>query len=154
MVKYNVKGWVLYKSCLLLLALLSAGFVISVIFGDEVYQIRSFFRQSDIIKFERQSVVIVGGIPLFIYGFFFSLRGLFSKGFIPPKKQTVIGFIFLIFSIITVVISYIVMWIFYFLLLSSSYTHCPQENLKRYYVIDPQRCVTIIPNFSQSFKEE
>lgn len=151
---HRVLQWILYKLAAIALILVAAGIIYSVIFLGALYEVRSLIRQGDIILFERGSLAIVGGVPIFIYLFFFSLRTLFSKGLLAPRKQTRIGFVFMIFSIIIFVISYIAMWIVPFAMMASPYTHCHQEKLSGYYVLDPQRCETITPQYWPSIFDE
>lgn len=154
MKEYTLSTWLLYKIAALFLVSLSVGFIYFVIYLGSLYEVLSLIRRPNIMMFERQSVALIGGIPMCIYLFFFSLRALFTKGLVPPKKQTTVGFCFMLFSLAVFVISYIAMWIIPFVLMASPYTPCHEKILHRYYVIDPQLCKTITPQYWPSYNDK
>jgi len=67
---HRVLQWILYKLAAIALILVAAGIIYSVIFLGALYEVRSLIRQGVIILFERGSLAIVGGVPIFIYLFF------------------------------------------------------------------------------------
>ncbi|MBF7978877.1 MULTISPECIES: hypothetical protein [Rahnella] len=151
MKEFNFSTWILYKSAALFLVLLAIGLIYFIVFYGELYEVLSFIKRPDVMMFESQSLVAVGTIPALIYLFFFSLRIIFSKGLLAPRKKSAIGDFFLAFSTVIFVISFIAMCIAPFVLFASSYTHCDEKVLKRYYVINPQLCKTIIPRYWLSY---
>ncbi|WP_167457979.1 hypothetical protein [Rahnella woolbedingensis] len=154
MKEYTLLKWVVYKLLTVFLVFVFLGLLYFVINFGELYQVLSLLRHKDIIVFDRGSIAAVGGIPMLIYILFFSLRTLFSKGLVAPKKQTVPGKVLMVFSILIFALSYIAMLIIPFVLMTSPYTRCHEEKLSAYYVLDPQLCTTITPEYWQSYDDK
>jgi fatty acid desaturase len=152
--EYTWSKWFFYKLLTVFLICVFLGLIYFVINFGELYQVLSLLRHRDIIIFNRGSLAAVGGIPILVYILFFSLRTLFSKGLLAPKKPTALGKVWMYLSVAVFAFSYIAMWIIPFVLMASPYTRCHEEKLSAYYVIDPQLCKTITPKYWQSYDDK
>ncbi|MFU2318905.1 DUF1240 domain-containing protein [Rahnella sp. PCH160] len=111
----------------------------------DLFGVYSFFLRGDIIQYNGKVIISIGGVPLFIWMFFFSLRILLRKGMKPLKKATVIGNIWLGISIASCCLGFVMSFIIPFIFMFSSYTSCNEDKLGSYYVIHPALCKTIVP---------
>ncbi|MBF7994894.1 DUF1240 domain-containing protein [Rahnella laticis] len=142
----DLQKLVLYKiSAFLMMAICVVTIYVISIYVD-LFGVCSLFLRGDIIQYNGKVIISIGGVPLFIWMFFFSLRILLRKGMKPLKKATVIGNIWLGFSIASCCLGFVMSFIIPFILMFSSYTSCNTDKLGSYYVIHPDLCRTIVPH--------
>ena len=133
-----------YKSLAVFMMALFAGFIYLVINFPGVLGDYSIFTFGDVIEYNGKVVISVSGIPLFIWGFFFSLRVLLHKGMKPLKKATWIGNVWGGVSLASCCLGFIASFILPFIFMFSSYTSCNTDTLSNYYVIHHDLCKTIV----------
>lgn len=141
----DLQKLVLYKiSAFLMMAICVITIYVISLYVD-LFGVCSLFLRGDIIQYNGKVIISIGGVPLFIWMFFFSLRILLRKEMKPLKKATLIGSIWLGISIASCCLGFIMSFIIPFILIFSSYTSCNEEKLGSYYVIHPDLCKTIVP---------
>lgn len=145
MKKNSTSQWLIYKSACFLLITTFTYVIYDIIYGGTLLELQSLFNHGDIIHIYRQSIACASGIPIFTYLIFAAIRGLFTKGFTPPKKLTSIGLICGAFSTLIVFLGVIGTLLLPIGLTFSPYSNCPQERLGSYYVIDLEICEHINP---------
>lgn len=135
---------IIYKLSAIFLMVFFAGFTYLVISMPGVLGDYSIFAFGDIIEYNGKVVISVSGIPLFIWGFFFSLRVLLHKGMKPLKKATWIGNVWGVVSLASCCLGFIASFILPFVFMFSSYTSCNTDTYSNYYVIHPDLCKAIV----------
>lgn len=146
MEKSNIKKWILFKGASFLSIAVSLGYIYSVALLMIVFNTKSLVMRGDIIEYSGKIIICIGGIPIFIWLFFFSLKMLFKRGIEPFKKYTAIGYIWMVVSVGFFILSFVASFIIPFILMASPYTSCNIGKYSNYYVINPELCKTIIPD--------
>lgn len=130
--------WLAFKGACFTLIILSISVIYFTIYGYPLNDLRSLIKHGDIIKYTQGAGLIVSGIPIFIYLFFFSLLSLLKQGSDPLNIKSVIHTIWLAFGVFVIgLVSFYLIPIWF---MASSYTPCREEHLIRYYVTHPQLC--------------
>lgn len=146
MEKSNAKKWILFKGASFLSIVLSLGYIYSVVLLMDIFNTKTLIIQGDTIEYSGKIIICIGGIPLFIWLFFFSLKMLFKKGIQPFKRYTTIGYIWMVLSVGCFILGFIASFIIPFILMASPYTSCNIGKYSSYYVINPDLCKTIVPD--------
>lgn len=141
----ELRKFIIYKLSAAFMMVLSVVLICVVIKFTDMFNTSSIFYRGDIIQYNGKVIICVGGIPLFIWFFFFSLRILLHNGMKPLKKSTLIGSLWAGFSIACCCLGFVISFIIPFILMFSSYTSCNEDKLGSYYVIHPDLCKTIVP---------
>jgi len=141
----TILQWLLYRSAAVLLILMMYALLYFILFSVPMYDLLSLLLHDDIIVYHAKAAACVGAIPFCIYLIFVALRVLFTKGVKPPTKQTSMGNVCGILSVIIFFLSFIIALLVSIGLMFSPYNRCPQEKLDNYYVTDLELCKTIDP---------
>lgn len=145
MTKTYIKKWLIFKGGAAFLVAFSVCYIYQVYSFAQELHLESLITQADIIKYNGKVIICIGGIPLFIWMFFISVQLLLKKSAGPITKQTVIGDMWGMFSLVSFFGSVIVSLIIPFVLIMSSYTSCSHVKFGLYYVVNPELCKTIVP---------
>ena len=144
--KSTFKKWFLYKMCYVFIMAISAEYVYFVLFTMGVFGKYSLLRWGEVIEFYGKVIICVGGISMFIWCFFSALRSLLNKDIGPVIKSTTIGSAWLVFSLLSLFLGYIVVLLLSVIFMFSSYTSCHEKKFAVYYVDRPELCQTIVPD--------
>jgi hypothetical protein len=146
MEKINIKKWILFKGASILSIAVSMGYIYSVALLVIVFNTKSLVMQGDIIEYSGKIIICIGGIPIFIWLFFFSLKMLFKRGIEPFKKYTATGYVWMVVSVGFLILSFVASFIIPFILMASPYTSCNIGKYSNYYVINRELCKNIVPD--------
>lgn len=110
------------------------------------YQLYSMITLDNIIIYNGKVIIALGGIPVYIYAFFFAFRTILQKGVERLKKGTLIGTIWGLFSLACFVFLMVLSWIIPLGLMALDYTLCDEEGdvPGLYYASKPELCKTIV----------
>jgi len=146
MSRNTILKWLLDKGAAIILILIMSAIVYCILFIDDtIDQLWSLYLHGDIISYNAKGIAGAAGFPIYIYSICAGIRVLFSKGVMPPTKQTAIGVIFMPFFVITTIPGFIIAFLIPIGLAFSPYSNCPQEKLGNYYITDLELCKTIEP---------
>ncbi|WP_192938060.1 hypothetical protein [Rahnella sikkimica] len=81
-------------------------------------------------------------------------NGFSKKGIGPLKTSTALGHVWGTLSMVSICKGLIASFVIPFVLLASPYTNCREGKLSAYYVLDPQLCKTITPEYWQSYDDK
>lgn len=137
--------YMMYKFAAIVIMAAFSTLLYFTIFSIPMYDLHSLYKQGEIIVYHGKVIACIGGVPLYIYFIFLSLRVIFSKGITPPNNQTSIGTIWGVFSLVVCVLGFIAAFLIPLVLIVSPYSQCHQEKLSAYYVTDQKLCATITP---------
>lgn len=143
--KHTILQWVMYKCAAIFLIVVFFTLLYFTIFSIPMHDLHSLYIHDEIIVYHGKVIACIGGIPLYIYFIFLSLRVLLSKGVTTPKNRTFIGTVWGTLSLATCILGFIATFIIPISLRFSSYSQCHQEKLNEYYVTDQKICEKIIP---------
>jgi len=144
--KETILKWLFYKGVAIALIAIMSAIVYCILFIDDtIDQLRSLYLHDDIISYHTKGMAGAAGLPIYIYSICAGIRVLFSKGVMPPTKQTAIGIISMPFFVITTILGFIIAFLIPIGLVFTPYHNCPQEKLGNYYVTDLALCKTIEP---------
>ncbi|WP_034492154.1 hypothetical protein [Buttiauxella agrestis] len=144
MSRNTILKWLLYKGAAIILILIMSAIVYCILFIDDtIDQLWSLYLHGDIISYNAKGIAGAAGLPIYIYSICAGIRVLFSKGVMPPTKQTAIGVIFMPFFVITTIPGFIIAFLIPIGLMFTPYHNCPQEKLGAFYVTDLKLCKNI-----------
>ncbi|RJT46797.1 DUF1240 domain-containing protein [Rahnella woolbedingensis] len=144
--KKEIQQWLIFKAAAIFIMAISVGFIYAVYFYMEMVNVKSLIIQGDIIEFSGKVIICMGGIPMFIWMFFFAFRILIKKGPGTIKTKTFIGSVWGGISIVAFFAGFIAAFVIPFILMVSPYTSCNIGKYSSYYVINPELCKTIVPD--------
>ncbi|MBU9847051.1 DUF1240 domain-containing protein [Rahnella ecdela] len=144
--KKYIQQWLIFKGGSIILMAVSLCYVYGVNDLVETFNTKSLIVLGDAIEYSGKVIICIGGIPMFIWVFFFALKMLFKKGIEPFKKYTTIGYIWMVISVVSFVLGFIASFVIPFILMVSPYTSCNVGKYSSYYVINPDLCKTIVPD--------
>ncbi|MGB7800708.1 hypothetical protein [Buttiauxella sp.] len=143
---YTKLHWVGFKFAGVFLMAVSLAMIYSTIFFIEEYRLYSIITLDNIIIYNGKVITAIGGIPIYIYVFFFSFRTILQKGVERLKKGTLIGTIWGLFSLACFVFFMCMSWLVPLGLMALDYTLCDGEGdvPGLYYASKPELCKTIV----------
>ncbi|MBF7978876.1 DUF1240 domain-containing protein [Rahnella laticis] len=144
MVSNNLWQFIIFKLSAICMIAFCVGLIYLCTVFMDVEDTYSLISLGDIIQYNGKTIICIGGVPLLIWVFFFSLKTLLHKGIKPLKKATVIGNIWLGISIASCCLGFVMSFIIPFIFMFSSYTSCNTDTYSNYYVIHPDLCKAIV----------
>ena len=143
---YTKLQWIGFKFAGIFLMAVSLIIIYYSMFFIEEYRLYSLITLDNTIIYDGRIITAIGGIPTYIYVFFFSFRTILQKGVERLKKGTLIGTIWGLFSLACFVFFMSISWIIPLGLMALDYTLCDEEGdvPGLYYASKPELCKTIV----------
>lgn len=146
MKQYTRLQWLGFKFAGIFLMISMLAFIYLTALLIPECQLYSLVTLDNVIIYDGKVIVAMGGIPVYIYVFFFAFRTILQKGVERLKKGTLIGNIWGLFSLACLVFFMVISWIIPLGLMALDYTLCDEEGdvPGLYYASKPELCKTIV----------